>query len=86
MSAQYEAAKKKLEQAQARFQKAQTLERQRQRKLDARQKIIIGAAMLKMIDTYKDPDRREKTVQTILRFVSDKDRPLIIDVLRGGDT
>lgn len=86
MSSQYEAAKKKLEQAKARFQKAQTLERQRQRKLDARQKIIIGAAMLKMIDAYKDPDRREKTVQTILRFVSDKDRPLIIDVLRGGDT
>ncbi|MFG6661555.1 mobilization protein [Sulfitobacter sp. 915] len=79
-----EAAKKKLDQAKARYQKAQIKERQKSRKEDARRKIIIGGAMLALLDAQKDPDRRAGTVRTILKYVSEKDRPLVEAVLRGS--
>jgi hypothetical protein len=84
MSAELEAAKKRLDQAKARFQKAQIKERQKARKEDARRKIIIGGAMLALLDAQKDPEARARTVRTIMKYVAEKDRSLVEAVLRGS--
>jgi hypothetical protein len=83
MSAELDAAKKRLEQAKARYQKAAVKERERERKADARRKIIIGGSILSLIAS-QSPEKREITLKTVLRHVAEKDRELVEPVLRAA--
>lgn len=80
MSAELEKARRAYDQAKARFQKAQTRDRQRERKEDARRKIIIGAAVTSLI-ANQPPERRANLVAALLKNVAEKDRPLVEPVL-----
>jgi hypothetical protein len=76
MPSELEQAQKKLDQAKARLQKAQTKERLRVRKDDARTKIIIGGAMLALIKD-QSPENAAKTVAMLVKRMSDRDRALV---------
>ena len=80
MNAETERARKAYEQAKARYQKAQTRDRQRERKEDARRKIIIGAAVTSLIANQL-PERRANLVAALLKHVAEKDRHLVEPVL-----
>lgn len=80
MSEELDKARKAYEQAKARFQKAQTIERTKERKADARRKIIIGSAMLSMI-AAQSPKQRLNLVQHLFRYISKQDRPLVRSLL-----
>ncbi|SFP97342.1 hypothetical protein [Tranquillimonas alkanivorans] len=80
MSGELERARKRLDQAKARFQRAQAQERQRERKLDARRKIILGAALLALIKV-QPAEKRARLVEALLKRVAAKDLPVVQPVL-----
>ena len=80
MPTELEQAQKKLDQAKARLQKAQIRERQKVRKEDARVKIIIGGAVLALIRD-QPPESAAKTVATLLKRMTDKDRSFVDPLL-----
>lgn len=82
MSRELEKAEKALAQAKARFQKAQSRERQRARKEDTRRKVIIGGALMSLLNAMP-PEKRQRTAETLLRHVSERDRDLVEAALRG---
>lgn len=80
MSGELERARKRLDQAKARFQRAQAQEHQRERKLDARRKIILGAALLALIKV-QPAEKRARLVEALLKRVAAKDLPVVQPVL-----
>ena len=74
-----ETAERRADQQKARAQKLRALKRKRNRRLDARSKIILGGAVL-ALNKSGDPSIRDMMPQILAAVTRDSDRATLQDV------